>query len=592
MGKPSIFQTLILFLKQGTSLKDFYSVLIKHVDKSRVDAVLSDMPASADPGKYLVYRKVIDYTSLASIYAKQLDLSTVDLKNHETVDTELIHRIEPALMQNYFFIPLGMKDNHLLIAIDNPSDIIRMDELELALSCKILPCVAPADMIAETLGEFFPDYKTNISIDFSENNQTEDEIHLLKDDAQSDQEEASKSEKELTESDSPVVKLVNRLILTAISQRASDLHFEAYETGMIVKIRVDGVLQDSGENIDRNTAHMVISRIKIMSELNIAERHLPQDGRFKLRIRNRDVAFRVSILPSIFGETAVIRVLDKMAMGFSLTDIGFTVDDLVRFEDNIRKPYGMVLVAGPTGSGKTSTLYTGLKRINRPEDKIITIEDPVEYQLQNIVQVPVDSKKGLTFATGLRSIVRQDPDKILIGEIRDEETASIAINAALTGHLVLTTIHSNNAVDTIGRLMNMGIERYMFASAILMIVSQRLVRQLCKRCKRLMTADEKSNLSKRFRWLEREGWDYSDANLMTADGCAYCNKTGYHGRTGAFEIMEITEKIKNMIVSNAPSSEVYKQALNDGMIPLRENCFNKVCQGHTTFFEMDRVTRA
>lgn len=573
-------------------MKDFYSVLIKHVDRSRADAVLSEMPPSADPGKYLVFRKLIDYAGLARIYSEQHNVSAVDLSDHEAIDTELIHRIEPAVMQKYFFIPLAMEKGQLHIAVENPGDLIRMDELELALSCSVRPFVAPADMIAETLGEFFPEYNTNIRVDFSETSEDEDEIHLLKDDSQDERDEAQKSEKELTESDSPVVKLVNRLILTAISQRASDLHFEAYETGMIVKIRVDGVLLDTGENIDRSTAHMVISRIKIMSELNIAERHLPQDGRFKLRIRNRDVAFRVSILPSIFGETAVIRVLDKMAMGFSLNDIGFTVDDLVKFEDNIRKPYGMVLVAGPTGSGKTSTLYTGLKRINRPEDKIITIEDPVEYQLQNIVQVPVDSKKGLTFATGLRSIVRQDPDKILIGEIRDEETASIAINAALTGHLVLTTIHSNNAVDTLGRLMNMGIERYMFASAILMIVSQRLVRQLCKRCKRPMTGDEIANLPKKFRWLEREGWDYSNASLMTADGCAYCNKTGYHGRSGVFEIMEMNEEIKNMILSNAPSSEVYRQALNDGMIPLRENCFNKVCMGHTTFFEMDRVTRA
>lgn len=571
--------------------QEYLEIIESITGKPGMAETLRERPSGEDPGEFLVRAKAISHEELTEIYARRFGVPRAEVREPSLVDPELIRSIDPHLLQKFFFLPVKLDKSHgiMTIVIHNPGNLQVIDEIERALGVRVRIMVASALEISGVLSELFPEFGSSMPALEGEAEGQDDDIELLKGEVDDDILAGGSGDDGLTESSSPVVKLVNRLILTGITERASDIHFEAYDSGMKVKLRIDGVLLDIKEDIPRSMAGMVISRIKIMSDLNIAERHKPQDGSFKLRIRNRDVSFRVSILPSIFGETSVIRILDKQAMGFSLNEIGLTIQDLMKFEENIRKPYGMILVAGPTGSGKTSTLYTALKRINRPEDKIITIEDPVEYQLNDIVQVPVDAKKGVTFATGLRSIVRQDPDKILIGEIRDEETASIAVNAALTGHLVLTTIHSNNAVDTLGRLMNMGIEKYLFTSAILMIVSQRLVRRICKHCRRQLTEKERDSMPGRFRWISRYGYDINNADLMTGEGCIFCNHTGYFGRQGIFEIMEMTENIKNLVLSGCPSSETYRTAVEEGMTPLRDNTFLKVAEGTTTLFEMDRV---
>lgn len=571
--------------------QEYLDIIESITGKTGIAETLRERQLGEDPGEFLVRVKTISHEELTEIYAMRFGVPRVALREHSLFDPELVRSIDPQILQKFFFIPvkLDKAQRIMTIVVHNPGNLHVIDEIERALDVRARIMVASALEISGVLSELFPEFGSTMPVMEGESEGQDDEIELLTGEVDEDLMVSGSGDEGLTESSSPVVKLVNRLILTGITERASDIHFEAYDSGMKVKLRIDGVLLDIKEDIPRSMAGMVISRIKIMSELNIAERHKPQDGSFKLRIRNRDVSFRVSILPSIFGETSVIRILDKQAMGFSLNEIGLTISDLMKFEENIRKPYGMILVAGPTGSGKTSTLYTALKRINRPEDKIITIEDPVEYQLNDIVQVPVDARKGITFATGLRSIVRQDPDKILIGEIRDEETASIAVNAALTGHLVLTTIHSNNAVDTLGRLMNMGIERYLFTSAILMIVSQRLVRRICKHCRRPLAETEREAMPTRFRWIARYGYDMTAAELTTGDGCIFCNHTGYFGRLGVFEIMEMTENLKNMVLSESPSTEIYRIAVEEGMVPLRDNTFLKVAEGTTTLFEMDRV---
>ncbi|MBI3754790.1 MAG: type II/IV secretion system protein, partial [Deltaproteobacteria bacterium] len=334
----------------------------------------------------------------------------------------------------------------------------------------------------------------------------------------------------------------------------------------------------------------IISRIKIMSELDIAEKRVPQDGRFKLKINSKIIDFRVSIMPSIFGEDAVIRILDKEHLSkefakLSLDGLGFEGELLAKFRRNTKKPYGMILVTGPTGSGKTTTLYAAITEINNEEEKIITIEDPVEYQLHGVVQVPVNEKKGLTFARGLRSILRHDPDKIMVGEMRDSETAQIAVQSALTGHLVFTTVHANNVIDVIGRLLNMGVEPYNFVSALNCILAQRLVRNICHVCK------EPVKLPKQL--LEESGLDadkYKNYTFYEGRGCSECNHTGYHGRTTIAEFLELSDVIREMILERKPFADIKKRAKEDGMVFLRESALDKVFQGKTTLKEINRVT--
>jgi type IV pilus assembly protein PilB len=389
---------------------------------------------------------------------------------------------------------------------------------------------------------------------------------------------------------SPIIKLVDTMIFTALERRASDIHIETRDNEVMVKYRIDGALYAAGEPIDIRHHQTIISRIKVMSELDIAERRVPQDGRFRMRIKGRKVDFRVSIMPSVHGEDAVIRILDKEQINESFHElkldvVGFEPVLLSRFRRFIAEPYGMVLVTGPTGSGKTTTLYAALNEIRNDEDKIITIEDPVEYQLRGITQIPVNEKKGLTFARGLRSILRHDPDKIMVGEIRDTETAQIAIQSALTGHLVFTTVHANNVIDVIGRFLNMGVEPYNFVSSLNCVLAQRLVRMLCLRCKKVHTptVDE----------LYESGLDpqqHKDQVFFTSVGCEICNHTGYRGRTAIHELLDLSDNIREMIIARRPGSEVRRSAREEGLGSLRQSALRLVFDGQTTLYEINRVT--
>src|SRR5881409_2173849 len=378
---------------------------------------------------------------------------------------------------------------------------------------------------------------------------------------------------------SPIIKLVDTIVYNAMESRASDIHIETRDTEVQVKYRIDGALYAKVDPIDLAYHQTLISRIKVMSELDIAERRVPQDGRFRVRYKGRNVDFRVSIMPTIHGEDAVIRILDKEQINeefrnLNLNVVGFAEEDLRKFRRYIAEPYGMVLVTGPTGSGKTTTLYAALNEIKSDEDKLVTIEDPVEYQLRGVTQIPVNEKKGLTFARGLRSILRHDPDKIMVGEIRDQETAQIAIQSALTGHLVFTTVHANNVTDVIGRFINMGVEPYNFVSALNCIMAQRLVRVTCANCKKpkRYSAEE----------LKEAGLDpavWSDVTFAEGAGCLECSGTGYHGRTAICELLDLTDRIREMIVDRRPTSEIKRVACEEGMIALRESGLAKVRAG-------------
>src|SRR5881296_2631580 len=389
---------------------------------------------------------------------------------------------------------------------------------------------------------------------------------------------------------SPIIRLLDTIIFTALERRASYIHIETRDTEVGVKYRIDGSLNEAMAPIAKEHHSTIISRIKVMSELDISERRVPQDGRFKTRYKGRSIDFRVSIMPSIHGEDAVIRILDKESLSekfrsLNLDVVGFSDTDLKKFRRYISEPYGMVLVTGPTGSGKTTTLYAALMEIRNEEDKILTIEDPVEYQIRGITQIPVNEKKGLTFARGLRSILRHDPDKIMVGEIRDQETAQIAIQSALTGHLVFTTVHANNVTDVIGRFINMGVEPYNFVSALNCIMAQRLVRVTCANCKKPKRYSHQE--------LQEAGLDpaiWVNVVLVEGAGCLECSGTGYHGRTAICELLDLTDRIREMIVDRRPTSEIKRVAREEGMIPLRESGLAKIRAGITTVKEINKVT--
>ena len=387
-----------------------------------------------------------------------------------------------------------------------------------------------------------------------------------------------------------MIKLVDTTIFNALERRASDIHIETRDTEVAIKYRIDGVLQYAMPPIAKEWHSMILSRIKVMSELDIAERRVPQDGRFRVRYKKRLIDFRVSIMPTIYGEDAVLRVLDKESMSekfakLSLDVVGFMDRDLVRFRRYIKEPYGMVLVTGPTGSGKTTTLYAAVSEIKNDEDKIITIEDPVEYQIKGITQIPVNEKKGLTFARGLRSILRHDPDKVMVGEIRDQETAQIAINAALTGHLVFTTVHANNVLDVIGRFLNMGVEPYNFVSALNCILAQRLVRVICTQCKKRVHYDDDFYVQS---GLDPVKW--REIPVYEGQGCFECSGTGFRGRTSIHELLDLSERIRQMILDRRPPIEIKRAAREEGMTFLRESAIEKVIQGTTTLREINKVT--
>src|SRR6188768_121973 len=497
------------------------------------------------------------------------------------IDQDLFRSIPADLMLRYGFVPHRREGRSLVIVVSDPTDLPMIDELGVILRTPIRVTVGAPSAIQAILK------KSESSQRVLEEATEGFQLKVLKEEDTGDE---NLSVERLTSDISPIIRLVDSTIYTAIQRRASDIHIETGDDSVHVKYRIDGVLQPAMRPIAKEFHSPIISRIKVMAELDIAEKRVPQDGRFKVRMGGKTIDFRVSVMPSVHGEDAVVRILDKESISEQFTELkldilGFPELELRRFRKYITEPYGMVLVTGPTGSGKTTTLYAALSEIKSIEDKIVTIEDPVEYQLKGITQIPINEKKGLTFARGLRSILRHDPDKIMVGEIRDNETAQIAIQSALTGHLVLTTVHANNVFDVIGRFASMGIDAYNFLAALNCVLAQRLVRMSCQSCRVPVPLDKTL--------AEESGLDYEeykDAHFYQGKGCQECHGTGYRGRKCITEFLDLTDEIKEMILSERPLSEIRYRAVTGGMITLRQSALRKVLDGGTTLREINRVT--
>ncbi|MGE5708643.1 MAG: GspE/PulE family protein [Nitrospira sp.] len=553
------------------------AIVPKHV----VDQTLSRLGGvMAELGATLVSEGALSEEQLARALAVQFGLPFDSLADFR-VDQSFYDKLSVKLMQRHPFVPIAEQQGRLTVAIPDPQDLLGLDELELLLGRELDLVVSPKAAILTALE------RSEGSSQALRELEAEYRSVLVKED--------ERGEEVLTidhtgEDQSPAVKLLDSILLSAMQRRASDIHIEAADRATKVKLRVDGILIPAMEPLDIRLHAPLVSRLKVMSDLDIAERRVPQDGSFRMRLERKTVDFRVSILPSVFGESVVIRILDREAIttGVStlrLDRLGFNEEDLKRFRRAITRPYGMVLVTGPTGSGKTTTLYAAITEMNIKEDKLITIEDPVEYQLSGVVQIPVNEKKGLTFARGLRSILRHDPDKIMVGEIRDSETAQIAIQSALTGHLVLTTVHANNVFDVIGRFASMGIDAYNFLAALNCVLAQRLIRMVCQVCRFPVTIDKTL--------AEESGLDYEeykDVPFYQGKGCHECHGTGYRGRKCITEFLDLTDEIKEMILAERPLSEIRYRAVTGGMITLRQSALRKVIEGGTTLREINRVT--
>ncbi|MBW3671066.1 MAG: GspE/PulE family protein [Acidobacteria bacterium] len=512
--------------------------------------------------------------------AEEYGFEFVEDLDHFAVDHDLFTELPLDLMIRYQFIPEHRENGHVSVVVGDPTDVLKLDEIEHQVGAPLRIKVASPDKIREKLQK---SESTQRVLDEA----TEGfRMQLLSEDEEG---ETLTIDTITKEDHSPIIRLVDSIVFNAIQRRASDIHIETRDNELVVKYRIDGVLYQALDPIDKKHHSTVISRIKVMSELDIAEKRVPQDGRFKLRITGRTIDFRVSIVPTVHGEDSVIRILDKESMNKEFKDLrldvlGFDEDLLRKLRKFTREPYGMVLVTGPTGSGKTTTLYAALSEIQSSEDKIITIEDPVEYQLRGITQIPVNERKGLTFARGLRAILRHDPDKIMVGEIRDEDTAQIAVQSALTGHLVFTTVHANNVVDVLGRFLNMNVELYNFVSALNCVLAQRLVRRICENCKVPATVTremlQESALSE----------DYIDHQFYEGSGCIECNGTGYHGRLAIAELLDLSDRIRGLILEKRPASEIKNAAAEEGMTFLRDAAIKKVLEGVTTLHEVNKVT--
>ncbi len=531
-------------------------------------------------GEIAVEEGLVTDEDLARALAEQFGLEYIDLCNFK-MDSELLNQLPPDAIYRFHFVPLDIQPDVIVVAVSDPTDVVKLDELELMLDRQIQIRVASDSAISAVTkaGEGTRRVLRDVSEDFM--------LQLVK---ETDRGEEVLSVETLSEDTSPIIKLINTTILDALGRRASDIHIETGQDGVDIKYRIDGVLYKANDTIDQHFQSPIISRLKVMSELDISERRIPQDGRFKIRFGEKSIDFRVSIMPSSQGEDAVIRILDKESIasdlkGLTLENLGVSEHEIKRLRRKIREPYGMVLVTGPTGSGKTTTLYACLTEIHTGEDKIITIEDPVEYMLRGVLQIPVNEKKGLTFAKGLRSILRHDPDKIMIGEIRDSETAQIAVQSALTGHLVFTTVHANNVFDVIGRFIHMGIDPYNFVSCLNCVMAQRLVRKVCTACRRPITYSDEELTDggvdpERFRGL----------TLYEAQGCDECHGTGYRGRVAIVELLELTDQIRDLIIAKVPASQLKKSAREAGVMFLRDSAEEKLAAGITTLKEINRVT--
>lgn len=537
------------------------------ITQAQLDKALEEQRRTGERlGAILAKQGILSEKEIASVIAKQLNLPFVSLRK-EKINPKVLSLVPESFARRHLLIPLEVKENKLYVAMSDPLNVLVKDELSILTGYDIEIVVAPSNEIRQLIEEFYG-MKGKVDALVREKAETKEESTSF--------DTAGIAEEELA----PIIQVVNGIISQALREGASDIHIEPQEDNIVIRFRVDGVLRQVMA-IPKSVHPLVTTRIKVMAGMNIAERRIPQDGRIIISSNGKDVDLRVSSLPTIFGEKIVMRILNREDVLIGLDKLGFGEDALENVKKLLSKPYGMILVTGPTGSGKTTTLYSMLKKLNTVEKNIITVEEPVEYQLEGINQVQVNEKIGLTFSNVLRYVLRQDPDIIMVGEIRDRETAEIAVRSALTGHLVLSTLHTNDAPSTITRLVDMGIEPYLVASSLVGVIAQRLVRKVCSYCKEAHVVSERDI-------LVSEGFEPGTIYYV-GKGCEECGNTGYKGRTGLFEIMLMSEDIQRLTVERAPASRIRNQAIKEGMITLREDGIRKVKAGITTPEEVMRV---
>ena len=521
-------------------------------------------------GRVLVERGVLTESQLVAALAEQIGLRFVDLGDYPA-DGAAIAAVPPAVCRRYNALPIGFEEGKLLVAMSDPANVFAIDDIRSISGLDVKPMVATKADVVAAINRY---HRADGDLD---------DLQMALDSTESEDEESLSNIRAVVE-DAPIVKFVNLLITQAIQDRASDIHIEPTEKDLRVRFRIDGVLHEIMRS-PKNIQSGVVSRLKIMAEINIAEKRIPQDGRLSVNSNGKKIDLRVATLPTVWGEKVVMRVLDNSTAMLKLSDLGFSQGNYDRYAESFTKPYGMILVTGPTGSGKSTTLYATLNIVARPEINVITVEDPVEYRIPGINQVQTNVKAGLTFASALRSILRSDPDVVLIGEIRDHETAQIAIEAALTGHLVLSTLHTNDAPSAVTRLVEMGIEPFLVGSALDCVLAQRLARRLCQKCREPYTPDREMLIAARFPWEDGQPLP----TLYRPVGCSACSKTGYRGRVALHEVMPVSEDIERLAVERASAVQIGHVAEDQGMVSLRLDGMFKVLQGVTTLEEILRV---
>jgi type IV pilus assembly protein PilB len=535
-------------------------------------------------GTCLVKMGLVSDEDITAVLSRQYGVPSINLKFYE-VDASVIKLVPQETAIRYQIVPLSRVGSTLTIAMTDPTNVFAMDDIKFMTGFNVEPVVASESAISEAIGKFYGSIETGEEIDKVMKDLAGDEADL---ELAAEEAEMDLAELEKAADEAPIIKLVNLILTDAVKRGASDIHVEPYEKEYRVRFRVDGILQNV-MTPPLKLKDAITSRVKIMSKLDISEKRLPQDGRIMIKYvkdgKKKELDFRVSIVPTLFGEKIVMRLLDKENLRLDMTKLGFEAESLAKFERNILRPYGMVLVTGPTGSGKTNTLYSSVARLNTPETNIMTAEDPVEFQLAGINQVQMKEQIGLNFASALRSFLRQDPNIILVGEIRDFETAEIAVKAALTGHLVLSTLHTNDAPSTISRLMNMGIEPFLVATSVNLICAQRLVRRICANCKEVSPIPTQALID-----AGVPPDEVPNTTVYVGRGCSVCNNSGYKGRVGLYEVMEINDDLRELILVGASSLELKKKSLEIGMITLRKSGLIKMGLGQTTMDEVLRET--
>ncbi|NUP90672.1 MAG: type IV-A pilus assembly ATPase PilB [Candidatus Sumerlaeia bacterium] len=550
-------------------------------------AMRQSQETGASLGRVLVDLGLASEWEMAAALGKQLNVPFITLSHYE-IDRSVLDSIPEEIVRRYRIVPVDKTGDTLTIALSDPSNIYLLDELRLLTKCQIIPVISFETDILEAIERYYTGAGNEMEEMLKEITDKDLEIIREQELVAGNGHDEDVNDLSVSVDDAPVIQLVNLMVSEAIKMRASDIHIEPYEKSLRVRYRIDGVLQEIPPP-PKKFQNAIISRIKILSELDIAERRLPQDGRFKVRINGKNVDFRVSTCPMAHGEKVVLRILDQSNLMLDMRDLGFETEQMRLFEAAIRRPYGMILVTGPTGSGKSTTLYSALSTINDPHKNITTIEDPIEYLLPGINQVQAKPDIGLSFAEGLKSFLRQDPDIMLVGEIRDLETAEIAIKAALTGHLVLSTLHTNDAPSSIQRLTNMGVEPFLVVASVIMCVAQRLTRRICDACAERVEANPDS-LAELGTPVDPEftGWDR--VQLYHGRGCQRCSGTGYRGRLALYEIMAIGDKMRDFIMTGATTNQLKKFAIQEGMKSLRQSGLTKIIQGKTTIEEVLSVT--